>query len=75
MADKLSELRYGGTVIAFAPDPDTLLREKAQMIVDGSVRYPCMLKIHFNGVEPWIFDRDFDRHEASVYLVEGFPYF
>lgn len=69
-----SELRYGGAVIALGA-PELLFREKAEMIVDGSVRYPSLLKIHFAGEEPWIFDRDFDRHEASVFLVEGFPYY
>lgn len=71
---KKSELRYGGAVIAFGL-PEFLLCEKAEMTVDGSVRYPQLLKIYFVGEEPWLFDRDFDRHEASIFLVEGFPYY
>ena len=73
---KLCELRYGGTIIAFAPNPQTLLREKCEMVMDASVRYPEMLKIYFwDGLE-WLFDEPITtKKEASKRLLAGFPYF
>lgn len=76
MSKKLCELRYGGCVIAFAPDPYTLLREKCEMVLDSSVRYPELLKIYFwNGCE-WLFDESIiTRKEASKRILEGFPFY
>lgn len=74
MAKKLSELRYGGAIIALAADPETLLLEKAQMIVDSSVRYPELLEIYFRGLERWLFDEKMTKKRASYVLHEGFPY-
>lgn len=73
MKKQLSELRYGGTVIAFG-DPETLLLEKAQMILDSSVRYPELLEIYFRGSERWLFDEKMTKKRASYILFEGFPY-
>ena len=73
---KLSELRYGGTVIAFALDPNTLLREKCEMVLDASVQYPELLKIYFEGLNEWLFDESITtKKEASKRLLAGFPYF
>lgn len=73
---KSSELRYGGVVIAFAPDPETLLREKCEMVLDGSVRYPELLKIYFEGVDEWLFDESITtKKQASLRLQAGFPYY
>ncbi len=73
MKKRLSELRYGGVVVALG-DPETLLLEKAQMIVDSSVRYPELLEIYFRGSEKWLFDEKMTKKRASVILTEGFPY-
>lgn len=73
MKKRLSELRYGGAVIAFG-DPEMLLLEKAQMIVDSSVRYPELLEIYFRGSVKWLFDENMTKKRASYILYEGFPY-
>lgn len=76
MAQKLCELRYGGVVIALAPDPHTLLREKCEMVVDSSVLYPELLKIYFWDGFEWLFDESITtKKEASKRLLEGFPYY
>lgn len=76
MSIKLCELRYGGVIIAFAPDPHTLLREKCEMVLDDSVRYPEMLKIYFWDGQEWLFDESITtKKQASQRLLAGFPFY
>ena len=76
MKNKLSELRYGGEIIAMASDPNSLLREKCEMVLDSAVRYPELLKIYFEGLNEWLFDEPITtRNEASQRLLAGFPFF
>lgn len=74
MKKRLSELRYGGAVIALAPDPQILFFEKCEMVVKRSVRYSELLEIYFQGLEKWIFDEKMTKKRASCILYEGFPY-
>lgn len=72
MSRLLSELRYYGVVLAFAPDPDTLLEVKAKMTVKREVRYPQGLEIYFEGRFPWLFDVVFlDSHQAMNWLSKN----
>lgn len=73
---KLSELRYGGVIIALSFDPNILMQEKLEMVVNTSVRYPELLKIYFEGVHEWLFDETITtKKEASRLLLAGFPYY
>lgn len=74
MKRKLSELRYGGVVVALSEEPNVLFREKCEMVYNTSVQYPELLEIFFEGVNPWIFDISITtKKEASRHLLAGFP--
>lgn len=76
MKKKLCELRYGGAVIAFAPNPHILLLEKCELVLASSVRYPELLKIYFWDGFEWLFDEPIiTKKQASKRLLEGFPFY
>lgn len=65
---KLSELRYGGTVIALADSPVDAFIEKCQMILDKSVQYSEELKVYFDDNQ-WVFDYLPNKKQASRHLA------
>lgn len=73
---RLHELRYGGTVIALAPECETLYIEKCELVFHRSVRYPELLNIYFEGKDNWIFDEKVTTtKQASDGMRYGFPLF
>lgn len=64
----MSYLMYAGKVIAVSDDPNALLALKAEYVFKGSVLYPSMLSITFDG-KSWVFDREFDKKSALRYLA------
>lgn len=74
--NKLSELCYGGVVLALSEDPNVLFLEKCEMVYNTAVQYPELLEIFFEGVNPWIFDIPITtQKEASRHLSAGFPFY
>lgn len=75
MKKRLHELRYGGTVIALAPQCETLYIEKCELVFNRSVRFPELLEIYFEGKDSWIFDEPIlTTKQASVGMRYGFPF-
>lgn len=71
---KKCELREGDLNVIAIGEPEALFLEKAELVRDSGVRYPELLQVFWYDGTPWIFDRPLDKKQASIVLVEGFPY-
>lgn len=63
------ELRYFQVILSIG-EPDCLLDEKAEIVMNKRVRYPDYLKIVEASGFDWVFDKKFTPYTASVYLAD-----